>query len=311
MELRELDAFVRVVNLGGFRKAAESLYITQPAVSRQIAVLERELSTKLLERMGKRVLLTASGEVLYNYATQILHLRQEALRRVEDVREGTSGRLTIGASSTAATYVLPALLRRFRVENPHVELRVHTGVSSRIGEQVLRNEVDAGVVMDFPGHPDITEVGLAEYAMCLVVYPDHRFANPLHLSGISQASLEGEPLIVMEPGTNLRAFVERVLSSTGIVGHISLELDNVEAIKKMIEARLGISLLPFVAVREEALTKRLVALPLSDLPNAVRAISVVYRKDKYVFGSLRHFVDLLQSELHTSMVQGRDEPRVD
>lgn len=305
MELRELDAFVRVVNLGGFRKAADSLCITQPAVTRQIAILERELNTRLLERMGKKVLLTASGEVLYNYATQILHLRQEAQRRVEDVREGTSGRLTIGASSTAATYVLPALLHRFRIENPRVELRVHTGVSSKIGEQVLRNEVDAGVVMDFPGRPDVTEKPLAEYAMRLVVYPDHPFASRHLESGVSPANLEGEPLIVMEPGTNLRTFVERILSAAGITGQISLELDNVEAIKKMIEARLGISLLPFVAVREETLAKRLVALPFNDLPNATRVISVIYRKDKYVFGSLRHFVDLLQSELHG--VMERDE----
>src|SRR4051794_25233141 len=114
MELRQLRTFVRVAALGSFSRAAEELMLTQPAVTRQIAALERECRTRLLERLGRRVELTPAGEMLHRYAAQMLRLEDEAARAVSDVAAGVAGRLALGASSTTAAYVLPPLLRRYR-----------------------------------------------------------------------------------------------------------------------------------------------------------------------------------------------------
>lgn len=292
MELRQLATFVRVTQEASFTKAAELLFLTQPAVTRQIAGLEEEFHTRLLERLGRRVELTSAGEALYRYAVEMLRLAGEAERAVADVSSGSAGRLTVGASSTMATYVLPLLLRKFREKLPGVELSVHTGPSARVADMVLSNEVDVGVVIGPQPHPGLVEIPLAEDATGVVVYPDH----PLARRGgpVSAEELQGNPLILMEEGTNLRAYVDRLLSPERVADRVAMELDNVEAIKKMIEARLGISLLPLVSVQGEVEAGRLVALPLTDVPIAQRHLAAIYRQDKYLSASLKAFLSLLE-----------------
>lgn len=301
MELRQLETFARVAQLHSFTRAAEELALTQPAVTRQIAALERELHTRLLERMGRRVQLTAAGEALYAYAVQMLRLAREAERAVADVAMGLAGRLAVGASSTTATYLLPPLLRRFREAYPGVELSVHTGVSAQVAEMVLANEVDIGVVTGLREPSGLVEIPLAEFATGVVVYPEHplaarALASGGAQSGIRAAELAGSPLILMEEGTNLRTYVDRLLSAAGVEERVTMELDNVEAIKKMIEARLGISLLPLLSVGAEVTAGRLVALSLADVPGAHRRIAAIHRPDKYLSAALNAFLALLKQE---------------
>lgn len=291
MELRHLETFACIADLQSFTKAADALHLTQPAVTRQIGALERELKTRLLERMGRRVQKTAAGEALYGYAVEMLRLRQEAVSAVQDVAAGVSGRLTVGASSTAATYVLPLLLHQFHAAYPAVELCVQTSVSGRIVDMVQSSRVDCGIVMDFRATDALIETPLSEYATVAVVYPAHPLAASLH---VTASELAASPLILMASGTNLREYVDRLLSEAGIVAQIALELDNVEAIKKMIEAQLGISLLPQVALESETASGRLIALPLHDVPHARRRISVIHRKDKYLSAALKAFMQMLR-----------------
>lgn len=332
MELRQLETFAKVAELRNFTRAAEELSLTQPAVTRQIAGLERELRTRLLERMGRRVALTAAGEALYRYAMEILRLSREAERAVADVATGAAGRLAVGANSTTATYILPPLLRRFREAHPGVELSVHTGVSAQVVEMVVANAVDVGIVTGVREQAGLTVLPLAEQATGVVVYPGHPLAEegnwetgklgneegigklgnqemnttgnhpisqfPNSLISSSRAvraeELAGSPLILMEEGTNLRTYVDRLLSAAGVEERVTMELDNVEAIKKMIEARLGISLLPLVSVQAEVEAGRLVALPLADVPGAHRRLAAIHRQDKYLSSTLKAFLSLLK-----------------
>src|SRR5580658_5361331 len=142
MQLHELEAFEAVAANRSFTRAAEALFLTQPAVTRQIASLERELKTRLFDRLGKVVALTTAGEALHRYASEILRLKHEAERAVSDVVTGSAGRIAVGANSTTATYLLPPILRQFRETQPGVELAVHTGVSAQVVEMVNANEVD-------------------------------------------------------------------------------------------------------------------------------------------------------------------------
>src|SRR5579871_75270 len=225
MDLRQLEAFVVVVQRESFTRAAEALHLTQPAVTRQVAALETQLNTRLLERMGRHVELTASGEALYRYATEILRLVQEAQRAVMDVDSGVAGRLSVGASSTTATYILPPLLRRFRETHPGVELSIHTGISAQIVERVLANEVDIGIVTGSREQAGLVTLSLTTYETVVVVYPEHPPARRQQVEGgeksdpprgVGADELAGSPLILMEEGTNLRTYVDRFLSAAGV-----------------------------------------------------------------------------------------------
>lgn len=290
MELYQLEAFEAVISHGSFTRAAEALYLTQPAVTRQIAALESELQTRLFDRLGRTVHLTAAGETLHRYAEAIVRLAREAQHAIADIEAGTAGRLAVGASSTLATYVLPPLLRRFRESHSRVEISVHTGVSAQVVEMVRANEVDIGLVTGEIHDPALQATILADFATCVVVPPAHPLAAR---RSVSAAKLAGSPLILMEAGTNLRAYVDRLLGAAGVEEQVTMELDNVEAIKRMIQADLGISLLPEVAVSLEVQDGRLVALDLTDVPHANRHITLIHRRDKYLTTAVQAFLKLL------------------
>lgn len=294
MELYQLESFEAVIAHRSFTRAAEALHLSQPAVTRQIRALEEEMRTPLFDRLGRSVQMTAAGEALHRYAEAILRLTQEARHAVADIETGTAGRLAVGASSTLATYVLPPLLRRFRVSHPRVEIAIHTGPSAQVLEIVRAGEADIGLVTGAVQDRVLAASVLADYATCVVVPPGH----PLAARGsVRVGELAGSPLILMEAGTNLRTYVDRLLSAAGVEEQVSMELDNVEAIKRMIEAELGLSLLPEVSVRAEVAAGRLVALPLAAVPRAHRRIAFVHRRDKYLSAALRAFIRLLESEV--------------
>ena len=294
MELHQLQAFEAVVAHRSFTRAAEALHLTQPAVTRQIAALEAELRTRLFERLVRSVQMTAAGEVLHRYAQAIVRLAQEAQHAVADIHAGAAGRLAVGASSTLATYVLPPLLRRFRGAHPAIEISIHTGASAQVLEMVRANEADVGLVTGDVHDRVLAATALADYETCVVVPPAHPLAAR---RSVSAAELAGSPLILMEAGTNLRTYVDRLLSAAGVEEQVAMELDSVEAIKRMIEADLGISLLPEVSVRAEVASGRLHALTLADVPRAHRRIALVHRRDKYLSATLRAFLQLVQAEV--------------
>jgi DNA-binding transcriptional LysR family regulator len=298
MEIRELETFVKVVSLGSFTKAADELALSQPAATRQIASLERELKTKLLDRLGKKVSLTSSGEILHEYAVQILRLSGEAKEAVAETSGGGSGRLALGASSTAATYLLPPLLRKYRKMRPGVELSVRTGPSRKVSEMVIANTVDFGVVMETPTENSLLEsTVLAEYSYTAIVYPNHPLAAMAPQEPIDAEALAGERIVTMEPGTTLRSVVDKLFSSRNAAPQIAMELDNVESIKKMVQARLGVSILPIVSVRDEISNGHLVTIPLADTKVSRQQIAAVYRKDKFFNAAMKELLGLLKAEL--------------
>jgi DNA-binding transcriptional LysR family regulator len=256
--------------------------------------LESELGTKLMDRLGRRAELTASGEALLPYAVQILQLSDEVRRKMLDINHGAAGRLSIGASSTAAAYLLPPVLESYRRAFPQVKLTVATGPSPRVGEMVRSGGVDIGIVMDYHEEQGIGAVVLATYAIRIVVAPNHALAVERQVSSASLADALAEtPLIVMQEGTTLRTCVEKMLADAGIGFRAYMELDNVEAIKKMIEAGVGLSILPEIAIEAETQAGKLVALPLSDLGIETQRIAATYRKDRYVSAAMRTFLSVI------------------
>lgn len=291
MELRQLETFTVVARRASFTRAAEELHLTQPAVTRQIAALERELKTPLFDRLGKSVQLTSAGEVLLRYAGQVLGLTKEAQEAVAEVAAGTAGRLSVGASTTLATYLLPGILTRFRGAHPEVDLTIRTGISAHIATLVLNGGVDLGLVTN-EGLPDVNLIlePLGAYATVLVSRPEHALAGTAPLAA---QELVGQPLLLMEPGTNLRHYVDQLLASAGATAQAAMELDSVETIKRMVEAGLGISLLPEVAIAEEVSAGRLVARPVLEVGPTPRGIALACRRDKFRSAAMQAFIVLL------------------
>ena len=292
MELRQIEAFAVVARVKSFTRAASVLHLTQPAVTRQIAALEDSLGASLFDRLGRTVRLTAAGETFLPRAEALLQSADEARQAVREVAEGDSGKLTIAASSTLAAYVVPGILREFRSGHPGIELTLRTGLSAQIRELVRAGLADVGLATT-EGESSVTEAGpletlrLGRYETALVVPPNHPLAHKL---SATPADLSGEPLLAMEPGTNLRAFVDRLLALGEVETKITMELDSVEAIKRMVEAGMGVALLPKIAAQSEAEAGRLVALPLSGVPLADREILLLWRRDRAKSPILRAFL---------------------
>jgi DNA-binding transcriptional LysR family regulator len=302
MELRQLLAFVTVAQTASFTKAAEELSLTQSAVTRQVAALESETHCRLLDRLGRAVVVTSAGEALLRYAVEMLRLDSEALHVLEDVRSGAGGNLAVGASSTAAAYLLPPVLQLYRERRPGVDLSVLTGPSGRVADMVADNKVDVGLLMDEPLISGLKSIRVADYTIALIVCADHPLveqAKQMPL-GVNLLLVAGLSLILMQKGASLRRSVDQLLGQSGERQSISMELDNVEAIKKMIEARLGVSLLPIMSVKNEIASGRLAALPIES-PNPPKpSIVLIHREDKYISGAMQAFIELIRANVRTA-----------
>lgn len=292
MELRWLETYLTIVERGSFTRAAEQLHLSQPAVTRQVAALEEHCGGALLERTTRRVELTAAGERMRDHARRILGAVADCNQALADLRAGLAGRLTLGASGTVATYFLPTLLARYRAQHPRHDLSVHTGLSSAIVEQVAAGSLDLGLVMDFRDHPGLTERPLGHYAMAVILPVAHPLAKARHLM---PADLAQQPFISMEPGTNLRRFTDDWFN--GQAPPPVMELDNIEAIKRMVEAGLGIAVVPLVAVRGE----NIVAKPLG----RARRWSVVYRRGRALTPLMEAFLAVTASSNASHSPDGR------
>jgi DNA-binding transcriptional LysR family regulator len=294
MELRQIEAFLAVVDQGGFTRAARRLHLTQPAITRQVAALERLLGADLFDRTGRGVRLTVSGEAFLGPARRLIQTADEARDAVAQIASGQGGRLTVGASSTLATYILPPVLATYRLQHPSIDLSLRTGTAARMRALALSGEVDLALVTTEGAggaeHPALEFRALGPYETCLALPTGHPAAMQTHMTA---ALVAAEPLLVMEPGTNLRAFTDRVLAAADVVPPRLIELDSVETIKRMVEAGLGLALLPAVAVQSEVADGRLALLTLAGIPIADRGIAVTYRRDRYLAGATRAFLALL------------------
>lgn len=243
MELRQLRTFAAAAERESFTRAAESLKLTQAAVSQQVAALEKELGTELFERRGRGVCLTAAGRRLYEYARQILDLVAEASRKVGGAEQHVSGHLRIATSSVPAERLVPELLAAFRVRYPEVRESLTVSDSSVAAAAVLAGEADVGFVGELPDSSTLEAKAVAEDELVLVVAADHPLAGK---RTTTLKRLRREALIVREPGSGSRRCLERTLQEHGLpLGEleIALEVNNNDAIRAAVERGVGVAFL--------------------------------------------------------------------
>ena len=275
IDLGRVEAFVEVARTGSISRAAEALFVTQPALTARLQALERSLGADLLVRSRHGSRLTEAGRALLPHAERALAALRQGRLAVDEVQSGGGGRLTIGAAPAVSTYVLPAMLHRFQAKHPHVRLVVRAGHSEEILEMVLREEVEIGLMRPI-AHPEVSATLLYEDELVLVVHRGHRFAAAGH---VRMAELGSEHLILFDRTSSYHELTSAIVRQAGISPRGELEVDNIDAAKRMVEQRLGIALLPRTAVQAEVGTGRLVPVTITDMAPVTRQIVVARRRD--------------------------------
>jgi DNA-binding transcriptional LysR family regulator len=278
MLLSQVEAFLTVAERRSVSAAAQVLYVTQPALTTRIKNLERELGIELFVRTARGMRLTQEGRAFRPHAQRALQSLAEGRELLRELREGHAGELLVGAAPAISTYVLPHVLRRFQGVFPNVHLIVRTGHSEEVLEMVLREQVQIGLVRELP-HPALRSVPLYEDEIVLVVHPGHRFADE---RSIVVHELGAERLILFDRTSSYFVLTSAFFREAGIVPRGVMELDNVDATKKMVEHGLGIAFLPYTAVRGELATGTLQEVAIEGYEPVRRQIVALRRRDAVV-----------------------------
>ncbi len=292
---RRLQVFYTVAKQLSFTKAAELLYMTQPAVTFQVKQLEEHFNTRLFERSHSKISLTHAGEVALEYAERILNLSSEMETRLGELTGQVSGTLLVGASTTIAEYMLPRLLGDFKVQYPHVHARLTVANSETIESKVADHTLDVGLIESPSHHPQLTSHICCEDDLVAICSPKHPVAK---FASITPAQLSEQPYVSRESGSGTREVVDEYFRQNGIQPedlHITMELGSREAIKGAVEAGLGIAIVSRATILKEIKLGDLIAVPLE--PRLNRPLSLVYAKEKFRSRLLQTFLDCVVSTL--------------
>jgi len=251
LENFRLVVFRAVAERLSFRKAAEELYLTQPAVSLQIKALEEDVGVQLFDRTGTHISLTAAGEILLNYCHQVKTLLAQTEQEIAALGGEHSGELALGASTTIAQYVLPRLLGEFCREHPRVHPTLVSGNTEHIVEAVEKQRISLGFIEGPARSRDVKTEPFLKDELVLIVSNAHEWAERTSVSCSEIASI---PLLMRERGSGTRHVIELALERQGIKRnsmHIVMELDSTEAIKSAVEAGLGVGFVSRWAIAKD------------------------------------------------------------
>lgn len=252
LENFRLVVFRTVASQLSFRKAAEELYLTQPAVSLQIKALEEDLGVQLFDRSGSQIRMTAAGEVLFNYAERVNALLAEAEQKIAASGGEQAGQLSLGASTTIVQYLLPNLLAEFRKLHPRVTLSVVSGNTEQMVDAVGQHRVSIACIEGPSRSRDVRVEPFLEDELVLIAPSAHEWAEQVKLP---LSEISNSPLMMRERGSGTRDVIERELERHGIrrrTLQIVMELDSTEAIKSAVEAGLGAGFVSRWALAKDA-----------------------------------------------------------
>ncbi len=288
---RRLQVFHTVARLLSFTKAAETLHMTQPAVTFQIRQLEEYFNTRLFDRTHNRISLTAAGERVYEYAEKIIALYGEMDSRVRELTGDVSGILIVGASTTIAEYVLPNLLGEFQARCPGVNIRLSVSNSLGVVHMVENNTVDVGIVESPVTNKNLAVEVCWDDELVFICPPNHPFAKK---DVVAVQDLADLPFLCREEGSGTREFINGYLERNGL--HLNdlrlcMEFGSPESIKSAVEAGLGVSIVSRATVGKELKLKTLVALPLK--PKLERPFSFVYQRQKFRLSAVDEFMEFM------------------
>ena len=289
MELRQLHYFLAVARHESFTRAAEHVHISQPSLSVQISALEDELGTRLLDRLGRKVVVTQAGELFRQHAERALRELDQAAQVVQELHGATRGRLIVGSLSTVNTYLVPPLVSRFKQRFPGIHLHIHAQPSMEIVSGLLRNHLDIGICLLPLTHPQLTTVPLFEERLCLVAPA----SSGIHQRRLRMQELAALPLILMPADYCLRRMIEGECAKAGILPQVALEMSSPEGILQAVSEGAGMTILPELYVRLRLPGTDLQIIDIYD-PTPRHPVGLAYLKNKHQNLAAKEFATLCQ-----------------
>lgn len=303
LNFHQLYIFHAVANHHSFSRAAESLGITQPAVSIQVQELEKSLGVTLFHRRSKGLRVTEVGETVYAYAQQIFVLSDRLMEAVQDMEDLKSGHLTLGASTTPGEFVLPLAVGQFRRTYPGIQLELVIANTRMIVQRILNREMDLGMVGERPEeHSDELEmIDYLEDEIVLVASPAHPVAQA---PSVTPRQVVEEGLIVREQRSATRLAAERHFAALGIEPRIALELGSNQAVKQAAAAGGVVGVISRLGVEAEVKAGMLTLLSV-DGWLCRRPLTLIYPKDRYLSPAQRAFRQFLMDHRPAPNLEAR------
>jgi len=301
MELRQLRTFVAVAELRHFARAAGLCNLSQPAVSHQIALLEEELGTRLLNRASRRVSLTVAGEVFLEETRRILGAVDRAHERMQEVARGAVGRIRLGATATPGLYFLPPLLATYRSEHESYDLRFEIAPVHVIVERVARNDLDMAIIAGPLPSGELQARALIQDELVIITMPGSPLARA---RTVKPNQLESETWLLREEGSDTRRQLSTWWHRRRLAPARTMTFDGPDAVKRAVMAGLGIAMASRLTVAEDLATRRLVSVPVKAvLPT--RDFSIVDHPQKHHGAACGAMLQLLER----SFPKGAGSPR--
>lgn len=294
LNLKQLKAFYYVAKNLSFTRAAEQLFITQPAVTMQISALERQYGLRLFSRQKNELGLTEAGRVLYPYAAKVVEIAFEAERALFSLKANPHGVLRVGTTKTITRYWLTPYILKFQQAFPLVKLQLDEGSSEEMALSLLYGRNDIAIVgrhryrerleaFPFPAH--------AIDPLVLVVSPEHDLAGRRE---VALTDIVGEALILREKGSGTRYVLQNLLEEAGAQPNVLLEAGNVDFIKDLVSRGAGVSIVSAISVADEVARGELCAVPIAGKPSL--HIDIVVQEGVHRTEALRSFMDFLLDE---------------
>ena len=298
---RRLQVFYTVARQLSFTKAAEQLFMTQPAVTFQVKQLEEHFNARLFERSHGKIALTPAGALVLDYAERILGLSAELDKRVAELTGAISGPLLLGCSMTIAEFILPRVLGEFKARHPQVQAHMTVANSETIENRVADFTIDLGLI-ESPSHlPGLHTEVCCDDELLMICAPGYKLAG---LKAVTAAQIADEPYISRESGSGTRQFADNYFRQSGVAPedlNIVMELGSPEAIKGVVETGIGVAIMSSATVVKELRLGSLVALPLK--PRLMRTLSLVYPREKFRSRLLSTFVEFATAKMREMAVK--------
>ena len=289
MNLNQLKIFYLAAKKRNLSVAAAELFITQPAVTKGLQRLQEYYDMKFVDHIGKKLVLTDAGEVLYEIAEKIFELESKAEESIRDFQERKRGRIRILSSESFGDYYLPRIIIPFSKAYPLVRITMNILPTEQVIENTATLNNDLGFISYPVEHKKLLVKEVLEDQLVIITPPDHPLGR---YPTLEPSNLEDQLLIMHETGSAPRKALENYIRKNDLSVSIHLELSSNRAIKRAVEDGIGIALISRRVANEEIRNKRLRAIPLSDR-SMTRKFYMVHHQDKYLSESLQNFIDMV------------------
>nr|YP_010472022.1 lysR transcriptional regulator [Haslea avium]UVG41487.1 lysR transcriptional regulator [Haslea avium] len=299
--LQQLRILKAVATEKNFTKAAEVLYLSQPSLSKQIKTLEKNLDILLINRENNKISLTENGKVFLQYSERILALCEESCRALIDLKNGDRGNLTVGASQTIGTYLMPRVLALFAQNYPQIDLKVQVNSTRLIANNVLNREIDIAVVGgEIPNElkKNLTIKHFVEDELSLIISKSHPFAKK---KKINKENLYYLNFITLNSNSTIRKFIDNILIQNGIETKqlkIIMQFNSIEGIKTAVSLGLGAAFVSSSAIEKEVELKTIEILKIENI-RITRTLSIISNPECYKSKAFDLFYNELCTLKHT------------